>query len=377
MKKVISIALVCLCVVGLIFSLASCGASPSKKIIGTWYCENGGWSLDITEDYITYEDEQPCSYFIGNDNTIHIDADGGIDIKYNPDLDNDDSYDEWNYKNGYLYFDGDIFSKNPQDIGQNEKQNDDSRQSNDIQNTDNNVVNNETINPFNGITYEITGISPNCEIMLNTSGCDDLAQQYVNYETDKEYYANGDTVVVKAEISASDYSLSRNTYEIPVSNQPEYISEITKDDISAIKKELEDFISSEVANGVKHGTEGYKYSEVLGAGLDVELKEVSNITPGDIYLQSLKPQKSLQYGKHHNYLTFSYSAAYSGKYGSGHFYSCISAVNIIKYPDGTLKWGTHSPDDYDFECYGSDQSMEYTISSAITVNSGDYNISKV
>lgn len=76
-------------------------------------------------------------------------------------------------------------------------------------------------------------------------------------------------------------------------------------------------------------------------------------------------------------LSFTYSASYSGEFASGNVYCSISAVNIIKYPDGTIKWGVDDPNAFDFFAEGSDKSMEDCISITIMNKSDNYNISKI
>ena len=162
-----------------------------------------------------------------------------------------------------------------------------------------------------------------------------------------------------------------------MNNQPEYITSIAGIDLNSIKNELDDFVTSNIAEAIKKGTDGYYYSSILGTDVGVELKKVENLTAGAVYFQSKKLQKQSEQNQYFNYLSFTYSGTYIGEYGSGNFYSCVSAVNIIKYPDGTIKWGSKSTDAYDFIAEGSTEGMEYSISSYITTHSSDYNISSV
>ena len=58
-------------------------------------------------------------------------------------------------------------------------------------------------------------------------------------------------------------------------------------------------------------------------------------------------------------------------------YVNISAQNIVKYPDGTLKWGSESADDFDFQASVSDKSIEDVTATSITSMSADYDIKKI
>lgn len=238
-----------------------------------------------------------------------------------------------------------------------------------------------SLNPFEGIKYEISGISPYCKVAINNSDCAEEVQKYVKYKLDKETYANGETAIVTAELSSNTgenaYKLTAKNAQCTVSGQPEYVSSVEGIKLDALKKELNDFVKANIAEAVKRGTEGFMYSSVLGTGVSSELKKVENLTAGNVYFQSKKLQKQSDSSDYFNYLTFTYSGAYVGKYASGNFYSCVSAVNIIRYPDGSIKWGSKSPDNYDFISEGSTEGMEYTVSAFITAHSSDYNITKV
>lgn len=241
-----------------------------------------------------------------------------------------------------------------------------------------NAKNATPIEPFQGIEYEISGISPCIEIAVNNSNCSDLAQKYVKYEFDKEYYANGETAKVTATLTNDkDYKLTEQSSSVNISGNPEYISVVTEDVINSIKKELDDFVESNIAMAVKNGTEGWSYSDILGTDTNVELKKVSNLTQGDTYLSTLKLNKEVSEELYHNIITFTYSGKYEGDFGSGNFYSCVNAVNIIKYPNGTIKWGSESPDSLDFVCEGSTEGMEYSISAFVMSKKTEYNITKI
>lgn len=58
-----------------------------------------------------------------------------------------------------------------------------------------------SINPFEGIKYEISEISPYCKISINNQGCTSEAQKYVTYNFDKDVYKNGESATITAVLS--------------------------------------------------------------------------------------------------------------------------------------------------------------------------------
>lgn len=237
------------------------------------------------------------------------------------------------------------------------------------------------LDPFQGIKFEVSGISPYCQISINNQDCSDEAQKYVTYKLDKDNYANGETATITAELAANtgdeSYKLSKSETNYKVENQAEYITNIESINITTIKDELEDWVAANVANAIKYGQSGFLYSNLLGFDVRSQMNSVSNVTPGDIYFSSLKKNKIPNNYEQFNMLSFTYSASYSGEFASGNVYCSISAVNIIKYPDGTIKWGVNDPNAFDFLAEGSDKSMENCISITIMNKRDDYNISKV
>lgn len=234
------------------------------------------------------------------------------------------------------------------------------------------------LDPFEGLHFEVSGISPYCQIIINNVGCSMDVQMNVTYTLDKKYYANGEEAVITASIkNTDDYSLTTESRLFQVNNQPEYITSLENVDISIITSELEDFITSNTATAVRDGQSGYLYSNLLGCSVRSEMKSVDNVEKGDIYLSSIKANKVFSNQGYYNMLSFTYSATYTGRFSSGTIYSSISAVNIVKYPDGSIKWGTKNLDTMDFTAVGTDRSMENCITTLIMCNSVDYNISKI
>lgn len=250
-------------------------------------------------------------------------------------------------------------------------------QMNATESTDPTQAEKTVLNPFDGISFETSGISPRCTVTVNNANCSVDVQKKVTYTLDKEFYANGETAVIMAALTGYNdnqlYSLSSETTQWKVENQPEYITSVDDIDLSQIKPELEDFVKATAAK---------ETHEVIGRlfGAEVAADEVKDLKAGDIYFQSIKLQKEVEDDLFYNYLTFCYSGKYIAHYSTdedGNIYTCISAVNLIKYPDGTIKWGSESTDGFDFKAEGSTKGMEDCIDKAVIIHSDNYNITKL
>ena len=102
----------------------------------------------------------------------------------------------------------------------------------------------------------------------------------------------------------------------------------------------------------------------------------------DTYMLSLKSNKREKYNSNTNYqrnaICFLYHIVFITNDGKKqNVYVNISAQNIVKYPDGTIKWGSESADDFDFQASVSDKSIEDVTATSITSMSADYDIKKI
>lgn len=268
--------------------------------------------------------------------------------------------------------DGIIIRKNDE-FSQNDEHD---SQINATESTEPSEIEKTVLNPFDGISFETSGISPKCTVTINNANCSIDVQKKVTYELDKEFYANGETAIITASLAGYDdnqlYSLGCETTQWKVENQPEYITSADDIDLSQIKPELDDFVKATIA---KETHSDIRWS-LLGASITAAEK-VKKLKAGDIYFQSIKLQKEVESDSFYNYLTFCYSGKYIAQYESGNIYTCISAVNLIKYPDGTIKWGSKSTDGFDFIAEGSTAGMEDCIDKSVIIHSDNYNITKL
>ncbi|MGN1161839.1 MAG: hypothetical protein ACI4SX_06300, partial [Candidatus Fimenecus sp.] len=236
------------------------------------------------------------------------------------------------------------------------------------------------INPFDGIKYEISGISPYCKITVNNQNCSEEVQKYVEYSFDKEYYANNETAVIKAALSSgageTSYVLEKTDFQYEIKNQPEYITSVDNVDLSFLNKELTDYITSQKAFAEKNDTVfGFYYAS------KTRKVKILNMSECQVnYISSLKSTKRdvLEKTKVFNQLSYIYTIRYTNLWEDECvLYVNISALNIVKYPDGTVKWGSQSTDSMDFVNSFTEDSVEGCVNSTIMCNSDNYNISKI
>lgn len=237
------------------------------------------------------------------------------------------------------------------------------------------------LDAFDGIKYEVSGISPYCKISIDNSGCSEKVQKYVTYSLDKEQYANGDTAVITATLSSNTgeelYKLAtlENTYK--VSGQSEYLMSVEGYNLTALKTELADYITASIASAKKSAAEDSWYGGANIFGRRFNHFSNATTTASDVYFSSVKLNKSSDNVGFTNKLTFTYKVSYTADDKTGVFYACISAVNIMKTASGEIKWGSKNVDDLDFISENADGSLENCVTTLIMCNTADYNISKV
>lgn len=236
------------------------------------------------------------------------------------------------------------------------------------------------IDPFEGLTFTATGISPYCSISLNNVACSSDVQKYVSYTLDKKTYANGDAIKVTATLAKNtdgvDYLLTATEKEYALSDMPEYITSIEGLDLTNLKAELADYITAKSAE--LETRDGYSYISVFSfSGHYYSVRNVV-LEQTNLYIQSLKTTQWNDNGKTFNRLTFVYKTSFQSEWkGDVVLGTCISCANVVKYPDGTIKWGEKSPEDFDFIAESTDRGVEAAISSFITIHASDYNITEL
>ena len=374
----------------ILFTLVGCGTNDSKEgnntnssetIVGKWYNSNNR-CLDIRSDG-TYKLEN--AYGTGKWKIL----DDKKTFEFT-DFYGDTQESEINKDESGKYIDFGYYGKFYK--GSAPSNEEDSFQDESLSGTTSDDKKNSIqIDPFEGLKFEVSGISPYCQISLNNQNCSYEAQNNVTYELDKDRYANGETVVITAVLSPyaiGDYSLSDTTSEFKVDNQPEYIQSVENLDLTQLKKELNDKILSEKSS--LSNDNGYLFgADVSGIDEATNFGSCDKVTEEEVYFSALKLIRLSDFeldAVPYNCLSFVYEVDFTWEghwafqdvlVGNGTMWVNISANNIVKYPDGSVKWGSSSTDDYDFSFSHSKKGLEDCISSTIINRSDNYNISKV
>ncbi len=236
------------------------------------------------------------------------------------------------------------------------------------------------LDPFKGLDITITGISPFCQVSINTSECDPEVQEKVKFSADKDCYANGEKATITASLSPANggYTLASETKQFDISNMPEYITSVEGLNLDSLKKERDDFVTAQCAEaiGSTHLMDAYALHGFT-------IAEVTGKTFVGTYMVSLKANKrslfpDSAHDKVYNKICFLYRFSCKGNSGGiGNLYVSVCAENVVKYPDGTLKWGTSSADALDFSTASSVNSTDEVIASNITSWSDSYDIKEI
>lgn len=365
MKKILAVLLAALLVAG---SLSGCGTG-NRQLVGKWYdkdgrCldlrKNGTWQMDglygsgtwerLDDDYIELTD------FYGeiDEGELCEDANGSYIHYYGRDF----------YKGEYP--DAEQDGQSPEEILPQDQIGDTTPVETEPQAVD--------VDPFEGLSIEVTGVSPFCKLMVNNAGCSEDAQLYVEYTTDAAYYQNGDTAVVTASLnrsaSAGDYVLTETQMTFEVENQPQYITSAEGVDLSLLESEVQDLITAKTAESI-----GSWF--LFGEGINGfnTFKSTEKVIRETVYFTSIKLQKK---DNTDLYNTINYVYTIVSKTDNSDAFAAnvvITAQNIIQYPDGTIVWG--KSENLDLVSYIDTQGVEAIIAKQITSQTADYNITKL
>ncbi len=348
--------------------LISCGKTSHNEIVGEWfYSESKSisirsdktWKADDAYGSGTwkYLDDQivELTDFYGSTQEICIEEDEyGLYITYR----------QKSYKNEYPTIEN----------------NNDSGGSDDHET----IAVKTKIDPFDGIQYMVTGISPYCKLTANQANCSEDAQMYVKYQFDKEYYQNGDVATITASfIDMNDdkkYELTTSTHEYTIEKQAEYVTSPESADLTLLKEELEDYISGEIAKAKGNVAHGYMNVFLFDYNVGAPFQSREDVTRYDVtqldtYFSVKKANKRYSVGGYYNIISFTYKIECTNE-STGEkvvFYPCIRAVDIVQNPDGSIRWA----DNLGFASASNKTSIEDCVEIEIMQNKVNYNISKV
>ncbi len=242
------------------------------------------------------------------------------------------------------------------------------------------------IDPFDGIEYIVSGISPGCTIAINTQNCSDDAQRYVDYSTDKEHYANGDTVTITATIWDYDgYELTHTADTFIVEGQSEYFHQIEQEEYHFIKQEMDDRMQSIISKSLNTDDVNgidivYDLNNELDYGRWIDECKITSITAKleKSYISVLKNKYRDEYYDQ-NIISFVYSVDVTSKIKcdvgtynpTNRIYVTVSVGNVIHYADGTIDWNSGFSDQNVIE------SLDISIATTVMVNMEQYNITEI
>ena len=205
------------------------------------------------------------------------------------------------------------------------------------------------LDAFKDLTVTFEGASPRCTVVLNNSACSEQVRAAVTYQTDKEFYANGDTVTITAVLSQSSeetFALKDKTMACQITHMPAYYDADTTASTTFMENELRDFVNTEIGkmtqNNTLFGIGGYSPSW--------HYTKVESVTSSKGYLLTLKDIKQDQYGSanapfYNSIRVVADCHAYTG--GSdgerqGHIYVCFELNDVIVHPDGQISWANNT-----------------------------------
>lgn len=392
MKKKIKVFSICLALVMLVTSLTACNSDKVKKddIVGQWYAEDGEMKIDVRVDG-SYDDGG-----YGTGTWKYLDDGETIEFMdfYGSTKTTTIVKDEYGYSiyNGRYYRDEYPSEKLTGNI-------------NNLNNTgsSNNSSNEQTmgtqkitIDAFAGISYEVTGISPYCQISINNSGCSVDAQQRVTYTLDKEYYANGELATITAIISNNkakdgnnEYVLSSAQSTFAVTGQAEYVSPEQNFNVEFIKRQVGDKVVSLISSSI--GTNKIcNVSDQIILDYETRLPDANFYSRNGItkvepthqatYFLCLKEQMKASMNEYlpYNRCSFVYCFNVYGDVNNvvcqGKLYVTITAENIVASPDGSISWNNEK---CDFKIDTNVDGFDNCVANTIMSYSDNYNISKV
>lgn len=374
MKKIIAIALLLILTVS-VFT----GCSGNSSITGEWY-DSKGHCLDIRKDgTFKLDGEYGTGKWKKLDNTNYEFYDF-YGQPYEAELLSDESG---------VYFDIEYYGNFYKGSYPNKSDNNNSNDIN-IEETTTTAVQTIILEPFEDLTFETSGISPYCQVTVNNTDCNYDVQMNVSYSFDKEYYANGDKVTVTATLNSSsdDYTLSQTEYTFDLPERPEYITSVDDIDFSLLTSERDDMVNSNFASAIgEYSLFGVTVNTFEDTNSYCNYTSINSSKIKEEYLMSLKPIKQNLFSDEDyvfNALCFTYEISITWSHegdkswtGDGKIYTTIYAYNIVKYPDGTIKWGNYDPDSYDFSYRSTVNGVEDCVTQTVMRYSDNYNIEKV
>lgn len=208
------------------------------------------------------------------------------------------------------------------------------------------------LDPFEKLSITYTGASPYIKAVADSTKCDSMVNQYIQFNIEDKYLRNGDTFTVSAVYNEYDaeengFIVKKDTHTYTVENQPEYVTSLDGLDLKALQTELDDKLTSFTA-----ANEGdYRFADVYMGYFQSIAEKKYRIA----YLVSLKTSFEDKFdGYNYNYNRYIQIYEYivnEANVGHKKVYIAVYVNNIQKNADGTISWdielGSKSDENYD------------------------------
>lgn len=237
------------------------------------------------------------------------------------------------------------------------------------------------LDAFEGLKLTFSGVSPRCTVMIDNSACEQNARSSVVYETDKQFYADKESVIVTAKLTEkakSSYKLKSDSKSYTVSNVSAYYTASTVAVTDLIKSEIRDVVTAEIAQMGQTN----KLFGIGGYSKDWHYSKVDSVISIEAYLLTVKDTKIAEYGTNsapfYNSLRIVADAVVhtGGNDGdrSGHFYICFILNDVIVAPDGSIKWKNSKDYEITYKAKANDNTVA---EENVLVHSVYYNIQEL
>lgn len=228
------------------------------------------------------------------------------------------------------------------------------------------------LNPFDKLEITYTGASPYIKAVADSTKCDSMVNQYIQFDIEDKYLRNGDTFTVTAvynEYDAEEYGfiVKTDSKKYTVKNQPEYVTSLDGLDLKGLQAELDDKLT--VMTAANKG-------DTYFAGVwTYKSQSISSNVLKSKYLVSLKTNFEDKYdnGYSYNYNRYIQIYEYVVNKDDGEpkkVYVAVYVNNIQKNSDGTLSW------DIELGAKG-DENYDTLVNTFATSEKEFYNVSEI
>ena len=227
------------------------------------------------------------------------------------------------------------------------------------------------IDPFEKLEITYTGASPYINAVVDSTKCDSVVNQYIQFNVEDKYLRNGDTFTVTAvynEYDANEYGfiVKTDTHTYTVENQPEYVTSLEELDLTALQSELNDKLT--VITSANKGD--FYFSDVYVGNF----QSISSSALKSSYLVSLKTSFEDKFDRrNYNYNRYIKIYEYiinTKNDGDKKVYVAVYVNNIQKNADGSISW------DIELGAKG-DENYDTLVNTFATSEKEFYNVSEI